>query len=101
MKKPVLIYADFMKIDDEGRHPLICFGTHKDLAENNISLKEGMKLVFYNDDEDKNGNSDDLVVQGIIEFDRENNRYAARIIWDDIKNISQLSLKEKESLGFL
>ena len=89
-----------MKCDDENRHPLVCQGTIKDLAENNIILGEGMKLVFYNEDEDENGNRDDLVVEGIIEYDKVNKRYAARIIWEDIKNISKLSAEESVKLGF-
>lgn len=100
MKQPILIYADFMKSDYEGRLPLVCFGTHRDLAENNIALEEGMKLVFYNEDEDNSGNRDDLVVEGIIEFDKRENRWTARIVWDEIKNISELSLQERKRLGF-
>ncbi len=50
------IYADFMKMDDEGHLILTCFGTHKDLEKHKISLTDGLKLVFYNDDADNNGN---------------------------------------------
>ena len=46
MKKPILIYADFMKCDDEGRLVLVCYGTHKDLEEHKITLEEGIKLVL-------------------------------------------------------
>ena len=70
MKEPVLIYADFMKIDFEGRLILICHGTFKDLAKHNIVIEEGKKYVFYNEDEDNDGNRDDLVVEGTAEYDR-------------------------------
>ena len=100
MKKPILIYADFMKCDDEGRLVLVCYGTHKDLEEHKITLEEGIKLVFSNDDADDNGNRDDLVVEGTVEYDKNKERWTARIIWDDIKNISQLSSEEKKKLGF-
>lgn len=93
------IYADFMKMDNDGRLVLTCFGTHKDLKKYNISLKDGLKLVFYNDDEDDNGNRDDLVVEGIVEYDKKSERWVANIIWDDIKNISRLSSEEKQKLG--
>ena len=89
-----------MKSDYENRYPLVCQGTIKDLNENKIVLEEGMKLIFYNEDEDENGNRDDLVVEGTIEYDKENEIYAARIVWEDIKNISQLSTEEKIKLGF-
>lgn len=94
-----LIYADFMKNDYENRLLLTCIGTYKDLEKYNISLKDGLKLVFYNEDEDDNGNRDDLVVEGIVEYDKENERWAARIVWDEITNISKLSEKEKLKLG--
>ena len=86
-------------MDDEGRLVLSCLGTHKDLTENRVTLKEGMKLVFYTDDEDDEGKSDDLVVEGTIERDAEKNRWVARINWDEIKNISRLSRAEKKQLG--
>lgn len=46
MKTPVLIFADFMKCDYENRLQLVCLGTFRDLEENNLTLKEGMKLFF-------------------------------------------------------
>ena len=98
MQQRILIYADFMKCDFENRLLLTCFGTHRDLAENNITLEDGMKIVFYNDDSDDTGNRDDLVVEGIVEYDKNNQRWAARIDWNQIKNISRLSAEEKEKL---
>ena len=99
MKKLVLIYADFMKCDDEGRLILTCYGTHRDLEENNITLKEGITLSFYNEDEDDDGNQDDLFVEGIIQYDEAKERWTAKINWDEIKNISQLSAEEKKKLA--
>ena len=94
-----LIYADFMKCDYENRLLLTCFGTHRDLKKYNISLKDGLKLVFYNEDEDDKGNQDNLIVEGIVEYDRNNERWAAKINWDEIKNISKLSVEEKQKFG--
>ena len=94
-----LIYADFMKIDNEGRLVLTCVGTHRDLEKHNIVLKDGLKLLVYNDDADDNGNQDDLVVEGMIEFDKAKETWAARINWDEIKNISMFSLEEEQKLG--
>ncbi len=99
MKKPILIYADFMKSDFENRLVLVCRGTFDDLAEYNIAFEEGMKLTFYSDDADNEGNRDDLVFEGKVEYDKQNERWTARINWDEIKNISQLSSDEKKKLG--
>ena len=94
-----LVYADFMKNDYENRLVLTCLGTLKDLEKHNIELETGLRLVFYNEDEDSNGVKDDLVVEGIVEYDKKNERWVATIDWDKIKNISQLSLEEKQKLG--
>ena len=48
-----LIYADFMKVDSEGRLILSCRGTHDELERRGTSLRDGLSLVFYNDDEDE------------------------------------------------
>ena len=93
-----LILADFNKCDGH-RLQLTCVGTHRDLEKFNITLTDGMELAFYDADEDADGNSDNLVVSGIVEYDKENERWTARINWDDIKNISQLSLEERRRFG--
>lgn len=94
-----LIYADFMKNDHENRLVLTCKGTHMDLEKHNIQLENGLRLVFFNEDEDGTGERDDLVVEGIVEYDKENGRWTAKIDWDGIKNISQLTNAEKERMG--
>ena len=101
MAEAQLIYADFMKSDDEKRLILICSGTHKDLAKFNITLEKGLQLMFYSDDADSLGNEDNLVVQGIVEYDKTNERWVAVINWNEIKNISRLSNSVKEQFGLL
>ncbi len=93
-----MIYGDFMKNDDQNRL-VLTRGSYRDLSKYNIEPVDGLRLVFYNEDEDKHGVRDDLVVAGVLEFDVGNERWAALIDWDDIKNISQLSVQEKHNLG--
>jgi hypothetical protein len=95
MKEPILIYADFMKFDGD-KLILVCHGTFKDLAKHNIAFEEGKSYVFYSDDEDNDENRDDLVVEGKAEYDTDNQRWTARINFDEIKNVSQLSEEEKD-----
>jgi hypothetical protein len=93
-----LIYADFMKFT--GDHLILtCRGTWNDLTKYGISLEDGLKLVFYNEDEDGNGNRDDLVVEGVVEYDKKNERWLAKINFGDVKNISQLSAEERRRFG--
>ena len=94
-----MIYADLQKTDDDGRLVLTTHGTLRDLVANNISLKGGLKLLFYSDDADDAGNQDNLVFEGIIQYDETNNRWLAQIDWNAIKNLSGLSPDERERLG--
>jgi hypothetical protein len=92
------IYADFIKSDHKNRLVLTCLGTLQDLERENIVLQKGMKLLFYNDDVDAEGNADDLVVEGFVDYDDSNERWVATINWDDITNISQLRPDERARL---
>ncbi len=101
MKKRGLIYTDFNEIDDEERLVLILPKTLNDLTENNITLKEGLKLVLYTDDSDTYGIPDEIIVEGIAEYDAPNERWTARIDWDEIKRVSHLSSEEIRRFIFL
>lgn len=90
-----------MKCDYENHLILSCLGTHKDLAKYNIALENGLELSFYSDDADDFGNEDNLVVEGVVKYDKTYERWVAIIDWDEIKNISKLSTKEKEKFGLL
>jgi hypothetical protein len=93
-----LIYADLMKVDHQGRLRLICRGTLQDLEKYSLKLSHGMKLVFYNDDVNDDGQKDDLIVEGVVEFDPETKEFVGRIDWDKIKNESNLTPSEIDQL---
>jgi hypothetical protein len=46
-------------------------GTFADLKEAGITPEEGLRLQFYNDDADDEGNPDDLLFDGIVHFQPE------------------------------
>jgi hypothetical protein len=92
-----LIYADINKYDEAYRLILTGNGTRCDLEKYQIELSEGMELLFRSDDADSDGNEDDLIVKGIVQYDGENERWAAKIDWDAIKNMSKLTEAEKKS----
>ena len=94
-----LIYADFMKTDLEDRLVLTTRGTADDLIRLNLKLETGLRLTFYNHDEDSEGNRDDLVVEGMVEHDDENDQWVAVIDWSAIKNLSALSPEDRHRLG--
>ncbi len=78
MNKP-LIYADYHKTDDSGRLILTCYGTVKDFKKHSITLQNGLALIFYMDDADAFGNTDNLLVDGIVEYDEREKRWVAEI----------------------
>lgn len=88
------IYADINKYDAETRLILTCYGSQKDLDEQGIVLYQGLELLFYSDDQDETGQDDELIFKGVVEHDDENDRWTARINWDEIKNRSQLTTEE-------
>ncbi len=78
MSKP-RIYADFLKLDDLGRLILVCVGTIEDLEKNNIKLEQGLELTFYSNDGDDFGNTDKLLADGVVDYDKENERWVGII----------------------
>lgn len=66
------IYADFQKVDAAGFLLLTAQGSIRDLDAIG-EPKEGMRVVFYSDDENDLGEADELEVDGQLKFDLENN----------------------------
>jgi hypothetical protein len=83
------IYADFQKVDDDGRLMLTTVGTREDLERNHIELSEGLVLTFYTDDLDDKGNRDDLVISGKARYDHEAERWVAEVDWSLLKHASE------------
>ena len=82
------IYADFQNLDDNNRLRLTTAGTFEDLARNNIQLREGLKLTFYMDDADEQGRPDDLLADGTVQFNQEQECWVAAIDWSDLRHAS-------------
>ena len=87
MKEP-RIYADFNNADREGRIRLNCAGTVEDLAQQHIELREGMALTLYSDDLDVKGDLDQLLVDGIVSYSRQEDCWVASIDWNAIRHAS-------------
>jgi len=82
------VYADFQNADAEGRLRLNCVGTSEDLAQQQISLREGMTLTLYSDDLDDTGQLDELLADGVVRFSEEENCWVAAIDWSAIRHAS-------------
>ncbi len=80
------IFADFHNADVHGRLRLNCIGTVEDLAHQNIELQDGKLLTLY---------SEDLEVEGVVEYSTEENLWVAAINWNAIREIGDLAIQAK------
>ena len=72
------IYADFHSADTEGRLRLNCVGTVQDLSKQRVTLEEGLCLTLY---------SEDLEVDGRVQFSTDENIWVAVIDWNTIREV--------------
>ncbi len=80
------IFADFHNADNQGRLRLNCIGTVEDLARQNIELQDGKLLTLY---------SEDLEVEGVVQYSTEEQLWVAAIDWNAIKQIDDLAVQAK------
>ncbi len=74
------IYADFHNADANGRLRLNCAGTIQDLSRLNIKLWDGQSLTLY---------SEELEVDGIVQYSEEERLWVALIDWDAVHEIEE------------
>ncbi|GAA6615096.1 hypothetical protein [Scytonema sp. NUACC26] len=80
------VFADFHNTDVLGRLRLNCIGTIEDLATQNIELQDGQLLTLY---------SEDLEVDGVVQYSTEENLWVAAIDWNAIKQLEDFLVQEK------
>jgi hypothetical protein len=80
------IFADFHNADNQGRLRLNCIGTVEDLARQNIELQDGKLLTLY---------SEDLEVEGVVQYSTEEYLWVAAINWNAIKQMDDLAVQAK------
>ncbi len=84
------LWADFSASTDNGLR-LNCNGTIDDLSKQNIELEEGLKLLLWDEDTDKNDKPDNLVVEAIAQFNYELNIWEGVFDWKRIKHQSDVA----------
>ena len=72
------VFADFHNADIKGRLRLNCAGTLNDLACQKIAPRDSQRLVFY---------SEELEVDGTVQYSDEENLWVAVIDWNTIREI--------------
>jgi hypothetical protein len=83
------VYADFQNLDDENRLRLVCAGTRRDLERQQIHLREGMALTLYTDDADDAGQPDELLADGVVQYNEQEKCWVAAIDWQAIRHRSE------------
>jgi len=79
------VYADFHNADAQGRLRLSCIGTVEDLARQQVTLQDGVRLALY---------SEDLEVEGEVAYSSAEGLWVAIIDWDAIVEVGDDSLVE-------
>jgi len=80
------VYADFHNADRQGRLRLNCIGTMQDLSHYRIKLQEDLVLTLY---------SEDLEVEGQVQYSSEENLWVAVIDWDAIREVESDSSQKQ------
>ena len=87
MNKP-RIYADFQNLDDSNRIRLTCVGTIADLDRNGVTLHSGLELTLYTDDADDQGNPDELLIDGLVDYSESEKCWVAEVDWSALRHAS-------------
>jgi hypothetical protein len=82
------VYADFQNLDDANRLKLTCAGTWEDLERQEIRLQEGCVLTFYMDDADDEGRPDELLAEGTVRYNHQEQCWVAEIDWSALRHAS-------------
>jgi hypothetical protein len=77
------IFADFHNADEQGRLRLNSVGTIEDLSRQNIKLKNEQQITLY---------SEELEVDGIVRYSKQEELWVASIDWDKIREIEEVAV---------
>lgn len=83
------IFADFHNADAQGRLRLNCNGTIDDLTRQHIDLHNGQTLILY---------SEDLEVDGVVEYSEVEKVWVAVIDWEQIRQIDELVIQSNSKV---
>ena len=75
------VFADFHNADVKGRVRLNCAGTVADIERHGIELQDGQSLIIY---------SEELEVEGIVNYSQEEKLWTAVIDWDAIREVQPI-----------
>ncbi|MBE9053694.1 hypothetical protein IQ243_25495 [Nostocales cyanobacterium LEGE 11386] len=84
------VFADFHNADTQGRLRLNCTGTIEDLTRQKIWLQDGQELTLY---------SEELEVDGVVQYSTDENLWVAVINWDAILEQDNILIQDSKLVG--
>ena len=81
------VFADFHNADAQGRLRLNCIGTVEDLAQQQIVLRDDACLTLY---------SEELEVEGVVQYSTDENVWVAVIDWGAIRDVKSYPIAPED-----
>jgi hypothetical protein len=53
-----------------------------------------LRLTFYTDDADDRGQPDDLIVEGVVDFDEGEQIWVGQVDWKSLRHLSELRIEQ-------
>lgn len=76
------VFVDFHNADAQGRLRLNCIGTIEELSVQKVELQSGQQLTLY---------SEDLEVDGVVEYSDLEHLWVVTIDWNEIRQIEEVN----------
>jgi hypothetical protein len=86
------VFVDFHNADAQGRLRLNCIGTIEDLSAQKVELQAGQQLTLY---------SEDLEVDGVVEYSHSEHLWVVIIDWNEIRQIEEVNPVQKRLFDFV
>jgi hypothetical protein len=83
------VYADFQNLDGANQLRLTCAGTTRDLRRLGLELREGLALTLYTDDTDDRGRPDELLADGVVRYNADEQCWVAEVDWGAVRHASE------------
>lgn len=84
---PSRVFADFHNADTQGRLRLNCIGTVEDLAHQHVVLRDGLCITLY---------SEDLEVEGVVQYSTNEKLWVAVIDWSAIRDVGSPAISPQD-----
>lgn len=86
------VFVDFHNADAQGHLRLNCIGTIEDLTAQKVELQSGQQLTLY---------SEDLEVDGVVEYSDSEHLWVVIIDWNEIRQIEEVNPVQKRLFDFV